>query len=117
MREVVKAFEDAVAEALKAPERRERVFREVFTERVEKLVEEYTRRQDVEAVERIRRAAAELAKISETVGWRAVEDIAVVLPAVGKAFEEAVRAMGGSRDISPLAEVFKAKAEEVAKQL
>jgi hypothetical protein len=72
---------------------------------------------DVEAVERIRRAAAELAKISETVGWRAVEDVALVLPAVGKAFEEAVRAVGEARDVSRLAEVFKARAEEVAKQL
>jgi hypothetical protein len=41
VREVVKAFEEAVAEALKAPQRRERVFREVFAERVERLVEEY----------------------------------------------------------------------------
>ncbi len=117
VREVVKAFEDAVAEALKAPQRRERVFREVFMERVERLVEEYTRHGDVEAVERIRHAAAKMAKISETVGWRALEDVAVVLPAVGKAFEEAVRAVGQSRDISRLAEVFKAKAEEAAKQL
>jgi hypothetical protein len=117
VREVVRAFEDALAEALKVPERRERVFREVFTERVERLVEEYTRRGDVEAVERIRHAARELVKISETVGWRAVEDVAIVLPAVGKAFEEALRAVGQSRDISRFAETFKAKAEEVAKQL
>jgi len=117
VREVVRAFEDAVAEALKAPQRRERVFREAFMERVERLVEEYGRRGDVEAVEKIRRAAAELAKISEAVGWRAVEDVAVVLPAVGRAFEEAVRAVGESRDASRFAEVFKARAEEVAKQL
>ncbi len=117
VREVVRAFEEALTEALRAPQRRERVFREVFMERVERLVEEYMRRQDVEAVERIRRAAAELAKISEAVGWRAVEDVAVVLPAVGRAFEEALRAVGGSRDIASLAEVFKARAEEAAKQL
>jgi hypothetical protein len=117
VREVVRAFEDAVAEALKAPARRERVFREVFVERVERLVEEYARRGDVEAVEKIRRAAGELAKISEAVGWRAVEDVALVLPAVGKAFEEAVRAVGESRDATRLAEVFKARAEEAARQL
>ena len=117
VREVIKAFEDALAEALKAPQRRERVFREVFAERVERLVEEYARRGDVEAVERIRRAAAELAKISEAVGWRAVEDVAVVLPAVGRAFEEAVRAVGESRDVSRFAEVFKARAEEATRQL
>ncbi|MFZ8841557.1 MAG: hypothetical protein ACO2PM_22085, partial [Pyrobaculum sp.] len=117
VREVIKAFEEAVAEALKAPQRRERVFREAFIERVERLVEEYARREDVEAVERIRRAAAGLAKISEAVGWRAVEDVAVVLPAVGRAFEEAVRAVGESRDATRFAEVFKAKAEEAAKQL
>ncbi|MFZ8807847.1 MAG: hypothetical protein ACO2PN_07050, partial [Pyrobaculum sp.] len=117
VREVVKAFEEALTEALKAPGRRERVFREAFTERVERLVEEYTRRQDVEAVERIRRAAAELAKISEAAGWRAVEDVSVVLPAVGKAFEEALRTVGQSRDIARLAEAFKARAEEAAKQL
>jgi len=117
VREVVRAFEDAVAEALKAPQRRERVFREVFTERVERLVEEHARRGDVEAVERIRHAACELAKISETVGWRAVEDVAFVLPAVGKAFEEALRAVGQSRDGSRFAEVFKARAEEAARQL
>jgi hypothetical protein len=99
VREVVRAFEEALAEALKAPQRRERVFREVFMERVERLVEEYMQAgQDVEAVERIRRAAGELAKISEAVGWRAVEDVAVVLPAVGKAFEEAVKAVGEARD-------------------
>jgi len=40
VREVVKAFEDALAEALKAPQRREEVFREVFVQRVERLVEE-----------------------------------------------------------------------------
>jgi hypothetical protein len=80
--EVVRAFEEALTEALKAPQRRERVFREVFMERVERLVEEYMKRQDVEAVERIRRAAGELAKISETVGWKAVEDVTAVLPAV-----------------------------------
>jgi hypothetical protein len=117
VREVVKAFEEALTEALKAPQRRERVFRETFAERVERLVEEYMRRQDVEAVERIRRAAGELAKISESVGWRAVEDVAVVLPTVAKAFEEAVKAVGEARDASRLAEVFKAKAEEAAKQL
>jgi tetratricopeptide (TPR) repeat protein len=117
VREVVRAFEEALTEALKAPERRERVFREVFMERVERLVEEHAKRGDVEAVERIRRAAGELAKISEAVGWRAVEDVAVVLPAVGRAFEEAVRAVEQSRDFSRLAEVFKAKAEEAAKQL
>jgi hypothetical protein len=117
VREVVRAFENAVAEALKAPGRRERVFREVFAERVERLVEEYARRGDVEAVERIRHAAAELAKISEAVGWRAVEDVAVVLPTVAKAFEEAVKAVGESRDASRLAEVLKARAEEAAKQL
>jgi hypothetical protein len=117
VREVVKAFEDALAEALKAPQRRERLFREVFMERVERLVEEYMKRQDVEAVERIRRAAAEMAKISEAVGWRAVEDVTAVLPAVGKAFEEALRAVEQSKDFSRLAEAFKAKAEEAAKQL
>jgi hypothetical protein len=117
VREVVKAFEDALAEALKAPERRERAFREVFAERVERLVEEHARRGDVEAVERIRRAAAEMAEISEAVGWRAVEDVALVLPAVAKAFEEALRAVGQSRDASRFAEVFKAKAEEAARQL
>jgi hypothetical protein len=117
VREVVKAFKDAVAEALKAPQRREQVFREVFVERVERLVEEYGRRGDVEAVERVRRAAAELAKISEAVGWRAVEDVAIVLPTVAKAFEEALRAVGQSRDASRLAGVLKAKAEEAAKQL
>jgi hypothetical protein len=117
VREVVRAFEDAVAEALKAPGRRERVFREVFMERVERLVEEYMRRQDVDAVEKIRHAAAELAKISEAAGWRAVEDVAVVLPAVGRAFEEAVRAVGESRDATRFAEVFKARAEEAARQL
>jgi hypothetical protein len=73
---VAKAFEEALAEALRAPQRRERVFREAFMERVERLAEEYARRGDVEAVERIRRAAAELAKISEAAGWRAVEDVA-----------------------------------------
>jgi hypothetical protein len=41
VREVVRAFEEALTEALKAPESRERVFREVFMERVERLVEEY----------------------------------------------------------------------------
>jgi len=117
VREVVKAFEDAAAEALKAPQRRKRVFREVFVERVERLVAEHAKRGDVEAVERIRRAAAELAKISETVGWRAVEDVALVLPAVGRAFEEAVKAVGEARDASRLAEAFKARAEEAAKQL
>ncbi|MFZ8807887.1 MAG: hypothetical protein ACO2PN_07260, partial [Pyrobaculum sp.] len=117
VREVVKAFENAVAEALKAPEKREQVFREVFTERVERLVEEYTRRQDVEAVERIRHAAAELTKISETVGWRAVEDVTAVLPAVAKAFEEALRTVGESKDATRFGDVFKAKAEEAAKQL
>jgi tetratricopeptide (TPR) repeat protein len=117
VREVVKAFEEAVAEALEAPQRRERLFREVFMERVERLLEEHARRGDVEAVERIRHAAGELAKISEAAGWRAVEDVALVLPAVGKAFEEAVRAVGESRDISRLAEAFRARAEEVAKQL
>jgi hypothetical protein len=71
----------------------------------------------VEAVERIRHAAGGLAKISEAAGWRAVEDVAVVLPAVGRAFEEAVKAVGESRDASRFAEVFKARAEEVAKQL
>jgi hypothetical protein len=79
VREVVRAFEDAVAEALKAPQRRERVFREVFMERVERLVEEYVRRGDVEGAERIRRAAGELAKISETVGWSAVERLRPLL--------------------------------------
>jgi hypothetical protein len=103
VREVVKAFEDALAEALKAPQRREQVFREVFMEMVERLVEEYARRGDVEAVEKIRRAAAELAKISESAGWRAVEDVSVVLPAVGRAFEEAVRAVGESRDATRFA--------------
>ncbi len=117
VREVVRAFEEALAEALKASQRRERVFREVFTERVERLVEEYMKRQDVEAVERVRHAAAELAKISEAVGWRAVEDVSVVLPAVGRAFEKTLRAVGQSRDPARLAEAFKAKAEEAAKQL
>jgi hypothetical protein len=117
VREVVRAFEDAVAEALKAPGRRERVFREVFTQRVERLVEEYTKRQDVEAVERIRRAATEIAKISESAGWRAVEDVAVVLPTVAKAFEEAVKAVGNSKDATHLAEALKARAEDAAKQL
>jgi hypothetical protein len=117
VREVVKAFEEALTEAMKAPQRRERVFREVFTERVERLVEEYARRGDVEAVEKIRRAAGELAKISEAAGWRAVEDVAVVLPAVGRAFEEAVRAVGESRDATRFAEAFRARAEEAAKQL
>ncbi|NAZ34988.1 MAG: hypothetical protein GU356_12050 [Pyrobaculum sp.] len=117
VREVVKAFEDAVAEALKAPQRRERVFREVFVERVERLVEEYMKRQDVEAVERIRRAATEIAKISESAGWRAVEDVALVLPTVAKAFDEALKAVSQSRDFSRFAEAFKAKAEEAAKQL
>ncbi|MFZ8807062.1 MAG: hypothetical protein ACO2PN_03025, partial [Pyrobaculum sp.] len=117
VREVVKAFEEALTEAMKAPEKRESVFREVFKERVEKLVEEYTRRQDVEAVERIRHAAAELTKISETVGWRAVEDVVIVLPTVAKAFEEAVKAVDNSKDATRLAGVFKAKAEEAAKQL
>jgi len=117
VREVVKAFEDALAEAMKAPGRRERVFREAFTERVERLVEEYARRGDVEAVERIRHAAAELAKISEAVGWRAVEDVALVLPAVGRAFEEAARAVGESRDGSRFVDELKARAEEAAKQL
>jgi hypothetical protein len=117
VREVVKAFEDAVAEALKAPQRRERVFREVFVERVERLVEEHAKRGDVEAVEKIRRAAAELAKISEAVGWRAVEDVAIVLPTVAKAFEEALRAVGESRDATRFGDVFKARAEEGAKQL
>jgi len=42
VRSVVRAFEDALAEALKAPERRERAFRELFTERVERLAEEQT---------------------------------------------------------------------------
>jgi hypothetical protein len=51
------------------------------------------------------------------VGWRAVEDVAVVLPAVAKAFEEALRALGDSKDTSRLAQVLKAKAEEAAKQL
>jgi len=117
VREVVKAFEEALTEAMKAPERRELVFREVFKERVERLVEEHMRRQDVEAVERIRRAAAKMAKISEAVGWRAVEDVAIVLPTVAKAFEEAVKAVGEARDASRLAGVFKARAEEAAKQL
>jgi hypothetical protein len=117
VREVVRAFEDALAEALKAPQRRERVFREVFMERVERLVEEYMKRQDVEAVERIRHAAGELAKISETVGWKAVEDVTAVLPAVTRAFEEALRAVGQSRDATRFVEVFKAKVEEAAKQL
>jgi hypothetical protein len=115
VREVVRAFEDALAEALKAPGRRERVFREVFMERVERLVEEYARRGDVEAVEKIRRAAAELAKISEAVGWRAVEDVALVLPAVAKAFEEAVKAVGGVGDAARLVDAFRARAEEAAK--
>jgi hypothetical protein len=116
VKEVVKAFEEALTEALKAPQRREQVFREAFTQRVERLVEEYAKRQDVEAVERIRRAAEELAKISEAVGWRAVEDVTAVLPAVAKAFEEALRAVGESRDASRLAEVLKARAEDAAKQ-
>jgi hypothetical protein len=117
VREVVRAFEEALTEALKAPQRRERVFREAFMERVERLVEEYMKRQDVEAVERIRRAAGELAKISETVGWKAVEDVTAVLPAVTRAFEEALRAVGESRDATRFVEVFKAKVEEAAKQL
>ncbi len=117
VKEVVKVFEEALTEAFKAPQRRELVFREVFMERVERLVEEYARRGDVEAVGRIRRAAEELAKISETVGWRVVEDVTAVLPAVVKAFEEAVTAVGESRDPARFAEVFKAKAEEAAKQL
>jgi hypothetical protein len=117
VREVVKAFEEALTEALKAPQRRERVFREAFMERVERLVEEHARRGDVEAVERIRRAAAEMAKFSETVGWRAVEDVTAVLPAVGRAFEEALRAVEQSRDPARFAETFKARAEEAAKQL
>jgi flagellin-specific chaperone FliS len=86
-------------------------------ERVEGLAEELNRRGDLEAVERIRRAAGELARISEKIGWRAVEDVSVVLPAVGRAFEEAVRAVGESRDAARLVEAFKAKAEEAAKQL
>jgi hypothetical protein len=117
VREVVKAFENAVAEALKAPEKRESVFREVFKERVEKLVEEHARRGDVEAVEKIRRAAGELAEISEAVGWRAVEDVTAVLPAVRMAFEEAVKAVDNSKDATRFGDVFKAKAEEAAKQL
>jgi len=117
VREVVKAFEEALTEAMKAPQHREQVFREVFTQRVERLVEEYTKRQDVEAVERIRHAAAEIVKISESVGWRAVEDVAIVLPTVAKAFEEALRTVGESRDATRFGDVFKAKAEEGAKQL
>jgi hypothetical protein len=107
VRQVVRAFEEALTEAMKAPGRRERVFREAFMERVERLVEEHARRGDVEAVEKIRRATGELAKISEAVGWRAVEDVAVVLPAVGRTFEEAVKAVGQSRDASRFAEVLR----------
>ncbi|MFZ8807925.1 MAG: hypothetical protein ACO2PN_07450, partial [Pyrobaculum sp.] len=117
VREVVKVFEEALTEAMKAPEKREQVFHEMFKERVEKLVEEHARRGDVEAVEKIRHAAAELTKISETAGWRAVEDVALVLPTVAKAFEEAVRAVGESRNPTRFVDAFKARAEEAAKQL
>ncbi|WP_143615323.1 hypothetical protein [Thermoproteus sp. CP80] len=113
VREVVRAFEDALAEALKAPERRERAFRELFTEGVERLAEERAKRGDVEGAERVRRAAAELAKASEKIGWRAVEDVSVVLPAVAKAFEEAY---AETKSPSELARAFKARAEEAARR-
>ncbi|MDT7883141.1 MAG: hypothetical protein RRB51_11575, partial [Thermoproteus sp.] len=113
VRSVVRAFEEALAEALKAPERRERAFREAFMERVERLAEERARRGDAEGAERVRRAAAELAKASESVGWRAVEDVSVVLPAVAKAFEEAY---SEAKSPSELARAFRARAEEAARR-
>jgi len=111
VRSVVRAFEDALAEALRAPERRERAFRELFAERVERLAEERAKRGDVEGAERVRRAAAELAKASEKIGWRAVEDVSVVMPAVARAFEEAY---AEAKSPSELARAFRAKAEEAA---
>jgi len=113
VRSVVRAFEDALAEALKAPERRERAFREAFMERVERLAEELARRGDAEGAERVRRAAAELAKASEKIGWRAVEDVSVVLPAVARAFEEAY---AEAKSPSELARAFRARAEEAARR-